>query len=379
MDEIAQPETVQPARRNHRRNIAAAIVFACMTVIGAIALYLYIQYKNTHISTDDAYVDGNIHTIAARVSGTVINIFVNDNQFVKKGDILLELDPRDYGVTVNEALSGLAAEQAKVPEIGAKIEAAKKQVAEMNAMVQTAKANLELQEATLNQAEIDIRRAESLYKKDAVSKERYEKMTTGYKVALAQLKACSEQVKQAETALETQKAVVKQAEASRASQLAMIKQKEAVLEETQLNYGYTRIYAPTDGYVTKKAVELGNRIKEGQPLMAVVPLSEIYITANYKETQLEKVMPGQKVEIKVDTYSEKTFKGKVDSIMAGTGAAFSLFPPENATGNYVKVVQRIPVKIMLDEGTDKDHVLRVGMSVVPTIVIERKESGERKK
>lgn len=379
MDEIAQPETVQPARRNHRRNIAAAIVFACMTVIGAIALYLYIQYKNTHISTDDAYVDGNIHTIAARVSGTVINIFVNDNQFVKKGDILLELDPRDYGVTVNEALSGLAAEQAKVPEIGAKIEAAKKQVAEMNAMVQTAKANLELQEATLNQAEIDIRRAESLYKKDAVSKERYEKMTTGYKVALAQLKACSEQVKQAETALETQKAVVKQAEASRASQLAMIKQKEAVLEETQLNYGYTRIYAPTDGYVTKKAVELGNRIKEGQPLMAVVPLSDIYITANYKETQLEKVMPGQKVEIKVDTYSEKTFKGKVDSIMAGTGAAFSLFPPENATGNYVKVVQRIPVKIMLDEGTDKDHVLRVGMSVVPTIVIERKESGERKK
>jgi len=379
MDEIAQPETVQPARRNHRRNIAAAIVFACMTVIGAIALYLYIQYKNTHISTDDAYVDGNIHTIAARVSGTVINIFVNDNQFVKKGDILLELDPRDYGVTVNEALSGLAAEQAKVPEIGAKIEAAKKQVAEMNAMVQTAKANLELQEATLNQAEIDIRRAESLYKKDAVSKERYEKMTTGYKVALAQVKASSEQVKQAETALETQKAVVKQAEASRASQLAMIKQKEAVLEETQLNYGYTRIYAPTDGYVTKKAVELGNRIKEGQPLMAVVPLSDIYITANYKETQLEKVMPGQKVEIKVDTYSEKTFKGKVDSIMAGTGAAFSLFPPENATGNYVKVVQRIPVKIMLDEGTDKDHVLRVGMSVVPTIVIERKESGERKK
>ena len=379
MDEIAQPETVQPARRNHRRNIAAAIVFACMTVIGAIALYLYIQYKNTHISTDDAYVDGNIHTIAARVSGTVINIFVNDNQFVKKGDILLELDPRDYGVTVNEALSGLAAEQAKVPEIGAKIEAAKKQVAEMNAMVQTAKANLELQEATLNQAEIDIRRAESLYKKDAVSKERYEKMTTGYKVALAQVKASSEQVKQAETALETQKAVVKQAEASRASQLAVIKQKEAVLETAQLNYGYTRIYAPTDGYVTKKAVELGNRIKEGQPLMAVVPLSDIYITANYKETQLEKVMPGQKVEIKVDTYSEKTFKGKVDSIMAGTGAAFSLFPPENATGNYVKVVQRIPVKIMLDEGTDKDHVLRVGMSVVPTIVIERKESGERKK
>jgi len=378
MDEITQ-QTPQPARRNHRRNIAAAIVFALMAVIGVIAVYFYIQYKNTHISTDDAYVDGNIHTIGARVSGTVIKIFVNDNQFVKKGDILLELDPGDYGVRVNETLSGLAAEQAKIPEIGAKIEAAKKQVAEMNAMVQTAKANLELQEATLNQAEIDIRRAESLYKKDAVSKERYEKMTTGYKVALAQVKASSEQVKQAETALETQKAVVKQAEASRASQLAVIKQKEAVLETAQLNYGYTRIYAPTDGYVTKKAVELGNRIKEGQPLMAVVPLSDIYITANYKETQLEKVMPGQKVEIKIDTYSGETFKGRVDSIMAGTGAVFSLFPPENATGNYVKVVQRIPVKIVLDQNTDPQHVLRIGMSVVPTIVIGKKESGDRKK
>jgi membrane fusion protein (multidrug efflux system) len=379
MDEITQPETAQPARRNHKRNIMAAIVFALMAVTGVIAVYFYIQYKNTHISTDDAYVDGNIHTIASKVSGTVMKILVNDNQFVKKGDILLELDPADYEVRVNEGLSGLNAEKAKIPEIGAKIEATKKQVAEMNAMVQTAKANRELQEANLTQADMDIRRAENLYKKDAVSKERYEKMTTGYKVALAQVKASAEQVKQAETALETQKAVVKQAEASRASQLSLIKQKEAVLETAQLNYGYTKIYAPTDGYVTKKAVELGNRIKEGQPLMAVVPLNDIYITANYKETQLEKVKPGQKVEFKVDTFSGKTFKGKVDSIMAGTGAVFSLFPPENATGNYVKVVQRIPVKILLDEDTDKDHVLRVGMSVVPTIVIEKKESGDGKK
>jgi membrane fusion protein (multidrug efflux system) len=280
---------------------------------------------------------------------------------------------------VNEASSGVDAEKTKIPEIGAKIEAAKKQVAEMNAMVQTAKANLELQEANLAQAEMDIRRAETLYKKDALSRERYEKTTTGYKVALAQVKASAEQVKQAETALETQKAVVRQAEASRASQVSVIKQKEAVLETAQLNYGYTKISAPIDGYVTKKAVELGNQIKEGQPLMAVVPLDDIYITANYKETQLEKVRPGHKVEIKVDTYPGKTLKGKVESIMAGTGAVFSLFPPENATGNYVKVVQRIPVKIILDKGTDPDSVLRIGMSVEPTIVIGKKESGDGKR
>ena len=370
MDEITQPETAQPSRRNHKRNIAAAIVFALVAIIGVIAVYFYIQYKNTHISTDDAYVDGNIHTIASKVPGTVTGIFVNDNQFVKKEEVLLELDQADYGVRVNEALSGANAEKAKIPEIDAKIEAAKKQVAEMSAMVQTAKANRELQEANLAQAEIDIRRAESLYKKEAFSKERYEKTTTAYKVALAQVKASAEQVKQAETALETQKAVVRQAEASRASQVSVIKQKEAVLETAQLNYGYTKIYAPTDGYVTKKAVELGNRIKEGQPLMAVVPLGDIYITANYKETQLDKVRPGQKVEIKVDMYSGKTFKGKVDSIMAGTGAVFSLFPPENATGNYVKVVQRIPIKIVLDQNADPEHVLRIGMSVEPTIVVK---------
>ncbi|HUO77531.1 MAG TPA: HlyD family secretion protein [Thermodesulfovibrionales bacterium] len=379
MDEIKQPETAQPSRRNHKRNIMAGIVFAFMAIIGVIAVYFYIQYKSIHITTDDAYVDGNIHTIASRVSGTVIKILVNDNQFVKKGDILLELDPADYEVRVNEALSGLNAENARIPEIDAKIEAARKQVAEMNAMVQTAKANREVQEANLAQTEIDIRRAETLYKKDAFSKERYEKATTAHKVALAQVKASAEQVKQAETALETQKALVKQAEASRASQLSVIKQKKAVLETAQLNYGYTGIYAPTDGYVSKKEVELGNRIKEGQPLMAVVPLSDIYVTANYKETQLEKVKPGQKVEIKIDTYPGKTFKGKVDSIMAGTGAVFSLFPPENATGNYVKVVQRIPVKIVLDSNTDPEHVLRIGMSVEPTVVIDKKESRDREK
>lgn len=379
MDEVTQSETAPPARRNHKRNIVAAIVFALMAAIGVIAVYFYIQYKNTHISTDDAYVDGNIHTIASKVPGTVIKILVKDNQFVKKKDILLELDLADYEVRVNEASSGVDAEKARIPEIGAKIEAAKKQVAEMNAMVQTAKANLELQEANLAQAEMDIRRAETLYKKDALSRERYEKAMTGYKVALAQVKASAEQVRQAETALETQKAMVRQAEASRVSQLSVIKQKEAVMETAQLNYGYTKISAPIDGYVTKKAVELGNQIKEGQPLMAVVSLDDIYITANYKETQLEKVRQGQKVEIKVDTFPGRTFKGKVDSIMAGTGAVFSLFPPENATGNYVKVVQRIPVKIILDKGTDPEHVLRIGMSVEPTIMIEKTQSGDEKK
>lgn len=370
MDEIKQSE-VSKQSNNHRRKVAAAIVFVILAVIGAVVVYFYIRYKATHITTDDAFVDGNIHTIASKVPGTVVKIYVNDNQFIKKGDILLELDPADYDVKVNEALSGLNVEKAKISEIDARGEAARKRVSEMKAAVEAARANLELQEANLKQAEIDIKRTENLYKKDAVSKERYDRAMTGYKVALAQVKAAGEQLNQAERALETQNAVVRQVEASRTAQLSSVKQKEAVLETAKLNYGYTKIYASADGYITKKSVETGNRIKEGQPLMAVVPLADIYVTANYKETQLEKVRSGQKVEIKVDTYPEKTFRGKVESIMAGTGAVFSLFPPENATGNYVKVVQRIPVKILLDKGTDREHILRVGMSVVPTILIER--------
>jgi membrane fusion protein (multidrug efflux system) len=363
-------ETKEPVN-NHRRKILAISVFLVIALIGALAVFFYIQYKATHISTDDAFVEGRIHAIASKVPGTVNAVYVKDNQPVMKGDLLMEIDPADYEVKVNEASSGFHAEQAKVAEIDAKTEALKKQIVERKAAAEAARAHLELQEANLRQAEIDMKRAEALYQKDVISKERYEKISTGQMVAVAQVKAAREQLKQAETASETQKAMVRQAEASRTAQLSSIAQKEAVLKTAQLNSGYTKLYAPSDGYITKKSVEVGNQIQGGQPLMAVVPLNDIWIVANYKETQLGKVKAGQKVEIKVDSYSGKTFKGTVDSIMAGTGSAFSLFPPENATGNYVKVVQRVPVKIILDKDTDPGHVLRVGMSIEPTIIIER--------
>jgi membrane fusion protein (multidrug efflux system) len=167
--------------------------------------------------------------------------------------------------------------------------------------------------------------------------------------------------------------LIKQTEARIPSQKAQIRQKEAALQGAELNRGYTKIYAPADGYITKRTVEVGNQIQAGQPLMAVVPLDQedIWVTANYKETQLKKMKPGQRVEIKVDTYPGHVFYGKVDSVMAGTGAVFSLFPPENATGNFVKVVQRIPVKIIFDKGSDPGHLLRIGMSAVATILVER--------
>jgi len=355
---------------NNKKKKVSVIVFIALVLIGAVVIYFYLRYKATHITTDDAYIEGHIHTIASKVSGTAKGIYVEDNQLVKKGDTLLEIDPADYDVKVKEASSILNKESAKLVEIDARIEASKRKLSEVNAAMKAAKANLELQEANLKLAEIDFKRAEKLYEKEAIPEERYDNTKTGYEVAVSRTKAAAEQLKQAEMTIETQKALIKQAEASRPSQLSVIKEKEARLKAEELNYGYTKLLAPSDGYVTKKSVEIGNQIQAGQPLMALVPLDDIWIVANFKETQLEKVRPGQTVKVKVDTYPGKEFRGKVESIMSGTGSVFSLFPPENATGAYVKVVQRIPVKVVFEEGTDQEHILRVGMSVVPTIIIK---------
>lgn len=356
---------------NAKKKQIALIVFAAIGTLGGVVLFFYMSYKATHITTDDAFVDGRIHTVASKVAGTVKEIYVNDNQPVEKGDLLLEIDPVDYGVRVKDARSGLDVEKAKLSEADAKAEAARKRLAELKAGVDTAGANLDLQDANLRQSERDITRAENLYRKDAIPRERYEKTKTAHEVLLAQVKAAREQLRQAEAAVESQKAVVRQMESAAVSQKSAVSQKAARLDEAELSYGYTKIYAPAGGYVTKKSVEKGNQIQAGQPLMAIATLNDIWVTANYKETQLKKVRPGQRVNIRVDTYPGKKFHGNVDSIMAGTGSVFSLFPPENATGNFVKVVQRIPVKIVLDKNADPDHVLRIGMSVEPTVIVEK--------
>ncbi|MDO8785152.1 MAG: HlyD family secretion protein [Syntrophales bacterium] len=361
-------EMQKSAGKNNKKG-TALVIFLVIGLIVAAAVFFYLQYKKIHITTDDAFIDGKVHTIASKVSGTVKAIHVDDNQFVKADRLLVEIDPRDYDVRVNEAQFGLKAEEDRYAEVVAGIEAARRQLEERGASVKAAKAELELQEATMLQARKDITRAESLFKQDAISKERYENAQTGYKIAQARVKVAQEQLRRAQSALETQKAIIVQAEKTLRFQSSLVNQRKAAVETVRLNAGYTKIYAPTDGYITKKSVERGNQIQPAQPLMALVPLSDIWVTANYKETDIRKVKPGQDVEIKVDTYPGKKFRGRVQSIMAGTGAVFSLFPPENATGSYVKVVQRIPVKIVLNKGEDREHILRIGMSVVPTITI----------
>jgi membrane fusion protein (multidrug efflux system) len=325
---------------NGQKKKKAFMIVGVVVVIGLIAGYLYRGYLKTHISTDDAYIDGDIYTIAAKVNGTVKAVLVDSNQAIKKGDLLVEIDPADYDVRLMEAQSALNVEKAKLAESETKIAAAR--------------ANLELARANLKLAETEKNRADNLIQEQVISQEKYDRAMTTYEVARAQVTAAEEQLRQAES--------------QKITQASLIKQKDATASLANLNYEYTKIYAPADGYVTKKNVQPGNQIQAGQPMMAVVSLEGLSILANYKETELENIRPGQEVNITVDSYPGKVFKGKVDSIMAGTGVTFSLFPAENATGNYVKVVQRIPVKITLDPGTDKDHVLRIGMSVEPVVL-----------
>jgi membrane fusion protein, multidrug efflux system len=288
----------QQAEPSSGKKRKAFLIVGVIVAVGLTIGYFYNAYRTTHVTTDDAFLEGDIHTIAARVSGSVKNVLVDDNQRVKRGDVLVELDPTDY-----------------------------------RSKAEAARANLELQRATLRLAETDRKRATALFDQDVSSADRYDKAVSAHEIALAQVKLAEEQLRQAE-----------------------------------LNLGYTRVTAPADGYVTRKSVQTGNQVKDGQPLMAVVDLDNLYVVANYKETEMGHIRPGQAARIEVDAFPGKVFTGKVDSIMAGTGVSFSLFPAENATGNYVKIVQRIPIKIVLDPDADKDHVLRVGMSVVPTVL-----------
>ncbi len=337
-----------PPRNGNGRRRAGAILLVLVCVGTVVTLWLWCRSK-THVTTDDAFIESHVFTISSRVPGSVKQVLVNDNQLVRKGDLLVELDPSDYRTRVENA--------------SAQLDLARNETLSNYAQVDAARAALNSDRAKLEQAELDLQRGKALYKRDVIPKEQLDRLETARKVAQARLTETEGSVRRALAILGL---------AGGGGREAQIARKKAELEESRLNLSYTRIYAPADGYITRKSVEPGNNIQAGQPLMAVAALDDVWLTANYKESQLTHVKPGQKVEFKVDTFPDHRFTGQVQSIMAGTGAAFSLLPPENATGNYVKVVQRIPVKITVNRESDPQHLLRVGMSVVPTILTGRK-------
>ena len=331
--------------KKQRGGIVLLIILVCAASFG---VQQWVQSK-THIETDNAFIESHIHSVSSRIPAMVKRVAVVDNQFVHQGDLLVELDASDYQARANTAAASL--------------NMARNETSGDYAQVEGARASIGLATAKLDQANLDMARGEKLFAKEVIPREQLERLSTAQKVAQMQLKEAQEAEHHAQAVIGI---------AGTGSKDARVAQKQGELETASLNLSYTRVVAPSDGYITKKSVEPGNYVQPGQSLMALVTLDDAWVTANYKESQLTSVKPGQRVEFTVDSYPGRTFKGAVESIMAGTGAAFSMLPPENATGNYVKVIQRIPVRIAIDKRSDPEHLLRVGMSVVPTILTEKR-------
>jgi membrane fusion protein (multidrug efflux system) len=381
--------------------IAAIIAVVVLLVIG---FFVY-RYVTSYESTDDAEVDGHINSISARISGHVVKLNVTDNQYVQAGTVLVEIDPADYQVAYEKAKADFDDAQATAAAAGvnvpitsvsttnqvssteADVASARAGIAAARQQFAAAKAQRDQAEANNVKAQNDLERYRQLVDKQEISQQQFDEAVAAAKASAAAVEAAhamadaaQSQVTQAQGKLADAEANFRNAQTAprqmevirsrAASALAQAQQKKAELDQAQLNLQYTKIVAPVTGVVSDRTVEVGQNVAPGQELMKVIPLNDVWITADFKETQLREMKVGQPVTIEVDANGRK-YKGKVDSLAGGTGARFSLLPPENATGNYVKVVQRIPVKIVLDPGENKDQSLRPGMSVEPKVWIRQ--------
>jgi membrane fusion protein (multidrug efflux system) len=409
-----QKKAQDPRRKRRIRFIVLAVLV--VAAIAAIPIYAYYSVRE---STDDAQIDGHVIPISPRIAGRIVSVLVDDNQPVKAGESLVQLDPADYQVAVDQAQAQVSTAQANFVEsqtnvpltnittrssvnIGttqinqaqAALESAKQSVNGERARLNSAKAQLAQSEANALKAQKDLARYKDLVDKDEISKQDYDSALAAADANAAQVESAKAQVVAAQHAQDQAVAQVNQAKAQLAmaevqyrqsrqvepKQIALTqarykqaeaqaKQYQAALDQAKLNLSYTLIKAPVNGVVSRKTAEPGVQVSPGQQLMSLIPLDDIWVTANFKETQLKRMQVGQAVEIEVDTFGGRQYRGHIDSIAGASGARFSLLPPQNATGNYVKVVQRIPIKIVLDPGENRDHQLRPGMSVVPTVLL----------
>jgi membrane fusion protein (multidrug efflux system) len=391
-------------------------VIAAVIVVVLLATGAWLWATAGRESTDDAQVDAHVTPIAARVGGVVEQVMVADNQKVDVGTVLVKLDPRDYEVAVEKARAELADAEAAALAAGANVpitsttaasniasarggvEQAQAGVDEASRGVDAARARLSTAQARVREAEAnatrtarDVERFKGLLEKDEIPQQQFDAAVAAADAAHAAADSARAQIAEADAGVrvaesrlaqsrvgeararaelrgaETAPEQVAATKARAASAAARVQQTRAMLKQAELNLQYTTVKAAVRGIVSRKSVQVGQVVQPGQPLMSVIPLDDVWITANFKETQIDGMRPGQPVDIEVDAYGGRTFKGHVDSVAAATGSRFSLLPPDNATGNFVKVVQRVPVKIVLDAGQDPEHMLRPGMSVVPTV------------
>lgn len=414
LDKDKQRVAPPKKRRRSLRFLFGAVVLVAL-VVGGVFLWRYFQ---TYESTDDAQVDGHINAVSGRISGNVIEVRAEDEQIVKAGDVLVRLDPKDFEVAVakaeadlRDAEAALESSRIDVPittaNTGSQLSIARSSRADATAFVLGAQRRLNAAQAELDSSQAQVREAEANYKKaeddrvrykllvdkEEIPRQQYDTADSGAAAAQAALDARKAAVREAEqniivaqSAIEQANQRITQAEASIQSALtapkqvavsesrvkaalAQVAQRRALVEQARLNLGYCTIVAPVSGIVGKKTVELGENVSPGEQLMAVVNLDDVWIIANFKETQLARMKPGQRVRFSVDAY-DRTYTGAIMEVGGASGSRFSVLPPENATGNYVKVVQRIPVRINLDPGQNSDHRLRPGMSVDPRVTLE---------
>jgi membrane fusion protein, multidrug efflux system len=400
--DFPETENEPPVRRapGRRRRLVIPGVIVVVVVMAGVAAW---RYFSSYESTDDAQADVHLYPVSARVSGYVVRVNVEDNQWVEKGTVLLEIDPKNYEVAVAQAQANLLSAEGTAQSLhitvpitsvntSSQLEFTASGIEDANAgiiaaekQLSSAQAKVESAQAIDVKAQDDLHRYELLVDKKEVADQVYDQAlaaarssTAALAAAAANESAANQFVQQAQSRL-TQAAAnyqyaqtgAQQVSSTRArvrAAIADVKEKRALLQQAQLNLQYTKIVAPVSGEVTKTVV-VGMNVQNGQQLLTVVPLDQVWITANFKETQLKHVRVGQRAKIHVDS-SGQTFKGHVDSIAGATGPLFSLLPPENATGNYVKIVQRIPVKIVLDPGENQDHRLRPGMNVEPDVYLQ---------
>jgi membrane fusion protein (multidrug efflux system) len=414
---VAEVTTTEKAPRSGRKTLVRLILLLIVLVAVAVGSFYAWKYFSAYESTDDAEVDGHINAISARISGYVLDVPVEDEHYVKAGDVLARIDPKDYAVALANARADLAAAEAaslssrtdvpitstttssqltsarsgKVDSVAALL-GAERQLSAARARLITAQANVREAEANYKKNADDAARYKMLVDKDEISRQIYDttvniansaKATVdarqaavveaedNVRVAQATIDQANARISQADASIDSaltapQQVAVSQARAKNAA--ALVAQKREVVEQAQLNLSYCTIVAPVSGIVGKKTVEAGANVSPGQQLMAVVPLDDIWITADFKETQLRLMKPGDRVSFSVDAYGRE-YRGKVTGIGGASGSRLSLLPPENATGNFVKVVQRIPVRIDIDPNQNNDHRLRPGMSVEPKVYV----------
>ena len=347
-----------------------------LLAVGGVALIIavvwglrYVAFALSHESTDDAFIDGDIVPISPKVAGEVVALRFRDNQDVKQDDLLVEIDPRDYEarLAAARAASDGATAQHKVAQID--LEKSRLRLVSLEADAEQARAQAVAAEAQATRADADLKRASELLRTGAIAPQDFDLAQATARSANANLEAARRKTasNEALVAEERQQLAHDQAQIDLAA--TEIEQAQAAARLADLAFSYTKILAPSDGRVTRKSVEKGAYVQVGQILMALVP-RDVWVTANFKESQLTHMRPGQAAEIRVDAYPNVRYRGHVDSIQAGSGAQFSLLPPENAVGNYVKVVQRVPVKIVFDSTRADGHLLGPGMSVVPIVQVE---------